>query len=142
MLLTNIFCSYRSHMGCNKEFNRPDKLKAHILSHSGECSWPLPVLLVVGSEVAEIPCGCVGVWYGSKPEKREGKLWKRFSCISPEVPDVLGAFPAVSLRLANYCAVLYFPLHMVVFPRYKPNFLKYLISIRLFFFNLCCCRPV
>lgn len=23
-------------MGCTKEFNRPDKLKAHILSHSGE----------------------------------------------------------------------------------------------------------
>lgn len=37
MLLTSISC-YRSHTGCNKEFNRPDKLKAHILSHSGKCS--------------------------------------------------------------------------------------------------------
>lgn len=71
---------------------------------------------------------------GASQKENFGKLWKRFSCISPEVPDVLGAFPAVSLRLANYCAVLYFPLHMVVFPRYKPNFLKYLISFRLFFF--------
>ncbi len=26
----------RTHVGCTKEFNRPDKLKAHILSHSGE----------------------------------------------------------------------------------------------------------
>lgn len=34
--LTSICCCSRSHTGCNKEFNRPDKLKAHILSHSGE----------------------------------------------------------------------------------------------------------
>uniref|UniRef100_G3UGS2 Zinc finger protein 341 n=1 Tax=Loxodonta africana TaxID=9785 RepID=G3UGS2_LOXAF len=26
----------QTHTGCSKEFNRPDKLKAHILSHSGE----------------------------------------------------------------------------------------------------------
>lgn len=38
MLLTSICCPYRSHTGCNKEFNRPDKLKAHILSHSGKRS--------------------------------------------------------------------------------------------------------
>lgn len=38
MLLTSICCPYRSHTGCNKEFNRPDKLKAHILSHSGKHS--------------------------------------------------------------------------------------------------------
>lgn len=28
-------CPFRTHVGCTKEFNRPDKLKAHILSHSG-----------------------------------------------------------------------------------------------------------
>lgn len=84
MLLTNIFCSYRSHMGCNKEFNRPDKLKAHILSHSGECSWPLPMLLAVGSEVAVIPCGCVGVWYGSKPEKQEKENCGSASAVYPQ----------------------------------------------------------
>lgn len=28
-------CPFASHTGCNKEFNRPDKLKAHVLSHSG-----------------------------------------------------------------------------------------------------------
>lgn len=40
--------SNRTHVGCTKEFNRPDKLKAHILSHSGEQkntffkkSWPI-----------------------------------------------------------------------------------------------------
>lgn len=31
-----VFLLPRTHVGCTKEFNRPDKLKAHILSHSGE----------------------------------------------------------------------------------------------------------
>lgn len=42
MLFISICCSYRSHTGCNKEFNRPDKLKAHILSHSGKCKNDAP----------------------------------------------------------------------------------------------------
>lgn len=34
LFLSSLLC--RTHVGCTKEFNRPDKLKAHILSHSGE----------------------------------------------------------------------------------------------------------
>lgn len=32
----SFFSPTRTHVGCTKEFNRPDKLKAHILSHSGQ----------------------------------------------------------------------------------------------------------
>lgn len=64
VLMLKPFTVTRTHVGCTKEFNRPDKLKAHILSHSGE---QLQIKLKKCSNVCSLP------------EERSMQLYRSFS---------------------------------------------------------------
>lgn len=106
MLLTSIYCHYRSHTGCNKEFNRPDKLKAHILSHSGKCS-SARAARGWGQSGRDSQWCHRSVLQTAKPEKQETA--NSDSALRPQKHKVLltGAFPVASptQRSANTTAL-------------------------------------